>query len=232
MARKKPRREIEIERNVIEKSLMDIKDFVRDNRKTFLYSSVAFLALVVILIGAFVYVDTVNSRNRAAFDIIVEKYDLYSERGDLEQIGPLVKDLKEFVDSTSFGFSHRMARYMLGSLYFDSGEYGEALACLTKFSRRAPSPFFASLSLVKAAVCAEELGDYDKALELYAVIEEDFSDSMVVDQALYNKARIYSLKGDYANSGKYYNRVVTSFPQSPYASRSRKKIMLMGSQAR
>jgi len=226
MARINVRREIEIERNVVEQYLMDVKDFIKNHRKTVLYSMVGILAVCVIIIALFVYIDSVTSENQERFDRIMAEYKKFYPN-DREGIRKTAAELKKFVDSSYFGFSRQMGMYMLGSIYYSEKNYKEAVPYLKKFASKTSSTFFASLALLKAGVSYEELNDFESALKIYKELEDDYSGSPVEDQVFYSMARAFQKKGDIINARNYLNKVVATYPQSLYADKSRKRLFVL-----
>ncbi|MBP7735190.1 MAG: tetratricopeptide repeat protein [Spirochaetes bacterium] len=234
MARKprtRPEREtktIEIERNVIERFLMDAKELVRKNKNIVLYSVIGLVAACVVAIGIIVAVDTVNTRNEKRFEKIMDDYGAFSSAGDTEKVNGVVKELKSFVDSTYFGFTRTMAYYALGNILYGRKEYKEAHANLVRYADKAPKTTLAPLALLKAAIALEETGDLKGALEIYRRLEDRYGDSIIADQIFFNAARVYAKKKDLVNSRSYYNKVIASFPESAYAQQARKRLFMLG----
>jgi TolA-binding protein len=59
-------------------------------------------------------------------------------------------------------------------------------------------------------------------------MEEEYPDSLVADQMYYNLARVYGKKRDFANSKKYFNKVISSYPQSVFVAKAKKSLFLLG----
>jgi len=232
MAKIKVRRQIEIERNVVEQSLMTAKDLFKSNRKAVLISFAGALVLVIIIIAGFVVYDNVSESNRAAFEKIMEDHKKFSEEKNSEKIMETSGRLKQFIDSTSLGFAHEMAYYSLGNILYSEKKFWESREYLLKFADRTSSEMFKVLAMLKAAYASEETGDLDEAVRLYLVLEKDYVNSIVEDQVYYNLGRIYEMKGDVINSRKYYNRLITTFPQSLLSAKAKERLFLISKSAR
>jgi tetratricopeptide (TPR) repeat protein len=234
MARKprvRPEREtkqIEIERNVIEQFLMDAKEFVQKKRSAVIYSFIGILVACVLGIVAVVVVDSVNTKNEKRFEKIMSDYAKYSSVGDAEKIKGVVRELRDFTDSTYFGFPHTAGYYVLGNILFSQKEYREAHKNLVRYAEKAPKTTLAPLALLKAAIALEEANDLKGALEVYKRLEDKYGDSIIADQILYNAGRVYAKNRDLVNSRNYYNKVIASFPESAFAEEARKRLFLMG----
>ncbi len=234
MARKprvRPEREnkqIEIERNVIEQFLMDAKEYVQKKRSLVVYSFFGLLGACVLVVAAVVIVDSVNTRNEKRFEKIMTDYERYSSAGDAGKVAGVVKELRDFTDSTYFGFPRTAGYYALGNILFGQKEYREAHKYLVRYADKAPKTSLAPLALLKAAIALEEANDFKGALEMYRRLEDRYGDSIIADQIFYNAARVYAKNKDLVNSRNYYNKVIASFPESAFAEQAKKRLFLMG----
>ncbi|MBN2158626.1 MAG: tetratricopeptide repeat protein [Spirochaetes bacterium] len=235
--RKRPAREtgrIEIERNVIEKFLMNVKEYLRKNRMIAIYAAAGLLAAVVVVIVVIVLVGGVNSRNERRYEIIMRDYEKKEKDEKEEDSAKIenetIKDLKEFIDSTHFGFTRSMAHYTLGNIYFKRKEYQEAEKYLVSFADREPRSEFAPIALLKAAVAMEESNNLEGARELYRRLEDRYSESILADQIFYNYARVCAELNDRIEARKYYNRVISAFPESAYVQLAKKRLFVLGPQ--
>lgn len=230
--RVRPEREtkkIEIERNVIEQFLMNVKDLVRKNRKWVVIACVALLAVMAIIIAAVVAADYVTTRDELRFEKIMDNYGRYSMSGNSEKTMATIAELKKFIDSTYFGFAHTMAFYALGNLYYTQKEYLEAKKNLLRYADKEPGSSLAPLALLKAAIALEEAKDLKGALELYKRLENKYGESIIADQIFFNTARLYGKMNDVLNSRRYYNRVISSFPESAFTGQAKKRLFTLGS---
>jgi tetratricopeptide (TPR) repeat protein len=222
-------RKIEIERNVIEQFLMDVKDVVKKNRKLIVYAVIGLLTVMVIIIAAVVAADIVSTRDERRFEQIMDDYARYSAAGDGEKIKTTIADLKKFIDSTYFGFAHTMASYVLGNAYFNQKEYLEAKKYLVRFADKEPGSNLAPMALMKAAIALEEANDLKSALELYRRLENKYSESIIADQIFFNTAGLYGKMKDVLNSRRYYNKVISGFPESAFVMQAKKRLFMLGS---
>jgi len=227
MARVKIRKEIEIERNVVEKILMKVKDYIKENRQFVLYSLSGLLAAAVLLISGLVYHEYSTEKDLVKYEQIMDNYRALSGNNNKTEIKKVIKDLKSLLGSTWFGHVNSMGYYTLGNIYFSEKMYSESIESLTVFADKSSSSIFAALALQKIAVAAEESGKKDFALKTYKKLEEDYSDSAITDQVFYNLGRIYQVNGDLVMAEKYYTRLISSYPQSPCTRKAKVKLFLM-----
>ncbi len=209
---------------------MQAKAFVAANKKPVLYTMIGLLSAIAVTIAAIVAVELVLARDRERFEKIMDEYAKYSVSGDTERRSTAVRDLKKFIDSSYFGFSHNMAYFVLGNIYFSEKNYKEADAFLVRFADRESSTIFAPQALMKAALSREEAGNLNGARELYRRLEEKYSDTVMADQIYYHYGRLCGRMKDIFNSRMYYNKVITAFPESSFAALARKRLFMQGTQ--
>ena len=234
MARKPRQRQerevktIEIKRNVIEQFLMDTKEYLKKNRKFAMYSAIGLLCAVAVLIAVLVAADQINTRNERRFDEIMDRLAKIKGPAQQADMNAVVSDLKQFIDSTYFGFSHNAAYYVLGNIYYDRRNWPEAKLNLVIFADKEKKNVLAPLALLKAALSQEEANNLKGAIELYRQLEDRYADSIIADQLFYNYARACALNGDMVNARNYYNKVISAFPESGYAQQAKKRLFMLG----
>jgi tetratricopeptide (TPR) repeat protein len=223
------RNNIVIERNIIERSLMKTRDFLRGNRKIFLGALIGLLVICIAGIGAYLYIDSSMNKIQVRFEKTFEKYRTARESGDSEKARALINEFDDIANSSMFGFYHDINYYMIGNMYFDEGRYDKAIENLVSFADKRSSGLYVELALIKAATAAEETGKVDEALNIYKRFEKNYPESIVNEQAFFNIAAVYEKKKDRSSAREYYNRVISLYPQSVFAQRAKKRLVLLSS---
>lgn len=227
MADKRTAKNIEIERSGLEQFLMTVKDFSKENARYIRISILVFLAIIVLSISLFIYIDSSSSTAFKKYELIIDAYRMNPE--DRAVKDKTINDLREFIKSTRFGHAHKMSFYILGNLLYDDAKYAEAYDMFKTFIKKSSSDeIFVPIAVNKASVCLEEEGKAEEALALLLEFEENNKSSIVMDQILYNAGRLYAVKGDKSKSREYYSRVLTDFPESVFAERARERMFLQG----
>lgn len=226
MAKKQSGRNIEIQRNVIERYLMTVKEFVRENSKKVKYATIALFSVIVIIIAADFIYSHIASGERGRLDAIMDTYRTGS--ANPETVAKCRDDLVTLVKSAKTGYVKDMGSFLLASILFDEKKYQEALELYLEFADKSSSDtLFIPLAVNKAVVCLEEMGKYDQAITLIAKHSEDKDFQVVMDQMMYNSGRLYALKGDNAKAREFFNQVRTDYPQSPYAEKAKERLFLL-----
>lgn len=223
------RREIEIQRNIIEKSLMFLKDSFRRNRRAFLYSLGGALFVILFIIVGVLFYDMKADRDLVAFERVLDEYqEIPDDAMRKERLLRTVAELDKLVASSHWGFVDEYGSYIIGNLLYTENMFQEAKKYYLQFVDESPSSFFAPLALQQAARSAEMLGNIDEAFTLYQQLESEYSDSEIADHIYYNLGRIYGKRGDLFKAREYYNKVILSFPQSLFSEKAKKNLFLLG----
>jgi len=218
---------IEIERNVIEKYLIKIKDFSKARSSIILYIFIAFIVILSLSIfGVWKYTNYKASQ-LAKFEVILENYEKNS-KNDKDINKTTLKELLEMSKARNFGFVDEMIPYMIGNLYFKEKDYKEAKNYLMKFIEKSDAPIFNALARLKMGISMEELNDTKGALKVYLEMENRYGESEVIDQVLFNIARIYMKDNNTEETSKYYNKLITQLPSSSFAEKAKKRLLLLG----
>jgi len=226
MANKKSGRNIEIQRNVIERYVMTVRDFVRENKRIVKYVTIGVLTAVVILIAADLFYGRISSNERGRLDSVMDTYRAGS--ADPEVAAKCREELIALVKDAKTGYAKDMGTFLLASILFDEKKYQESLEFYLRFADGSSSDkLFIPLAVNKAAVCLEEMGKYDQAITLISKYSENKDFLVIMDQMMYNTGRLYALKGDNAKAREFFNQVRTDYPQSPFAEKAKERLFLL-----
>lgn len=227
MAKIKVRKDIEIERNPVERTIINTRNFIKDNRKKTVNVLIAVGVLALVIIAGLVYYSNQLDNHLVIYEKIMDNYEKNREK-DPEIVKKTLEDLRTLSNSAKFGFVNKIVNYHIGNLYYSEKNYKEAHSYLVKFADVTSSEMLASVALNKAAVALEESGDLEGALMIYKKIEDNYSDSVIADQAFYNMGRLHYIKKRKEDAVIYFNRVISLFPRSSYAEKARKRLFLIG----
>ncbi|TAL38710.1 MAG: tetratricopeptide repeat protein [Spirochaetes bacterium] len=224
-------REIEIRRNIVEKALMTVKDYVRHHRKQVAYGAAGTLIGAIFVMSMVVYYDHRASTELVQFEQALDKYRAGFPADDRERGAALDKaaqELAAIVDSSYWGYVHEFGYYIIGNLFFAESRYKESKDYFLRFTDKNPGSFFAPMGLQQAARSCEYLGDVKGAKQIYVVIEKEYGKSAISDQISYDLGRLSEQEGDHFKAREYFNKVVSEFPRSPFAQKAKERIMLLG----
>jgi len=225
-------REIKIKRNIVERGLMAVLDFVKSNRKLVLYCSIGLLLGIFLITAAVVYIHNNANEDLVEFETVLDEYrQSYADNpdGSEKALDTTVKKLDDIVESSYWGYVNENGYYIIGTLYYNENKYKEARDYFLRFAENSSS-FFTPLAYQQAGISSEHLGEYKKALELYTILEKEYEDSYLIDQVYYNLGRMYQKEGNIFKAREYYKKVMSQFPQSFFANSSKSRLLLLGAQ--
>ncbi|HPS86027.1 MAG TPA: tetratricopeptide repeat protein [Spirochaetota bacterium] len=225
MANIKKKNTIEIERNPIEKFLMSVKDFSKNNRRKVITVSISVILILIISLAAYVLLTGSSEKQLIKFEQVIDSYR--SDPMNQEVKDKTIVELQSLISDTKFGFVHEMSYYFLGNIFFTEKKYSEAYSMFEAFIKKSSDDVFVPIAVNKTAICLEEQGKIDEAITLLNKYESDNSDSIAMDQIYYNSARLYSLKNNQIKAREYFNSVIAKYPESIYAERSRERLLLL-----
>jgi tetratricopeptide (TPR) repeat protein len=215
-------------------------------KKRFLNSLSAFLvkyhialisslvALIVVLVGYFVWMERQSKQREAAAVLAEEAQDLV-DRWQVEADTTAREALEtEFLDAVDQildryprQYGAARAQYLRASVYFEQEKWREALDDYLQVARERAKGYLAALSLFNAAVCSEELDNPEEALSLYQEIARNHPESHLVPQALFSSGRLYEQTGDTDAALDAYNRLDEEFPLSNWTKAGRNRIIAL-----
>ncbi len=220
-------RKIEIERNLIERFLMGVKDRYKSNKKPLIYSFISILIVVALIISGVVYYRNREKVELEQFEKILDRYST-SDQNDLKNIQKTINDLNALIDSSLWGYVNENGYYVVAGLYLSINNQKEGKKYLLKFVDKSPSSFFAPLALHRAGIASEELGDINDAFRIYQRLEKEYQNSIIADEIFYDLGRINQVKGNLLKAKEYYNKVISEYPISVFASKAKKRLLLLG----
>jgi TolA-binding protein len=126
-----------------------------------------------------------------------------------------IPGLKAIVDNYGNSRGGELARFMLGSAYFELGKYDEALQQFEDFS--APDNMLAASRLAGIAQCYEARGNHKDAAEYFEKAAGEDAKGIAAPDYLSQAARNYGLAGDKERAVELYRRLKKNYAASSYA---------------
>ena len=224
-------RNVEIKRNFIERTLMSIKDYVRNNKKVVIYSTFSVLTIIIIVVSGIIYYQTEEQNELAELEQILYEYKVNNESKEGDESKSLKKTidrLKNLINSSYWGFVNNNGYYIIADLYQSENMVREANEYFLKFVKESPKSFFAPLALKQAGILYENIGEYDEAFKIYKRVEKEYRDSIILDEIYYNIGRLYQNKGRLLKAREYYNKLIIQYPQSIFIEKAKNRMFLLG----
>ncbi len=208
MANKK----IKVEEKMSEeqKLIKKISDFTDKNKKSVL---VGIITVLVLILAILVISVAVTSSNRKALVRVSSYGDQLAEQD--VNLDVLISDLEKEVKGSSY--KSVKAQYLIGLAYVQKDDLVSAYDAFVKASRMNSKIYLSNIALLNAAVCKDNLGDTDAALDLYNQVIGLDSDYGLAPRALFNVGRIYYSKGNFDLAKATFQNLIDDYSNSEYA---------------
>jgi tetratricopeptide (TPR) repeat protein len=197
-------------------------DFIQKNRKSLIVVLICAVAVLAVVSGIVAYVDYSSKK---AISVVEE---LSAEYGELAAVADeAARDAKtaELTEKALAASTDGMGSYaksrafaLLGTIYADKGNWAESeKAWLSSFDT-APKSYLAPVALYNAAVAAEERGDGEKAIELYAKCADGYKETFpMASRAYFAIGRLSEAKKDFDAAKKAYKTIVDTWPSDGWS---------------
>lgn len=187
---------LKVENNNEKSFVNKAADFIVKNKLAIIVASAAVvLAVVLIVVCSSI---SSSSKDKAMIRLadLEDRYNKYIAMSDSDAdyeatFNALVEDLKKEVKKNSY--PSEKSAYLLGQMYYSKDDMNNAYDWYMKCHDLNPDVYLASLGLFNAAVCKENSGAVDEALELYKKASEHIE---VKAHALFSVGRIYLEKNE------------------------------------
>ena len=222
---------IKIERNLIQKWLLDLRSWARQNIKALKVSFLIFiLALIISLILVGLYTALTEKQNYQFFSYLTRynKYKLledFQEKND--KFRSLIQDSRKLCD-TSFKTSHSYNACLLeAASYIELKEYKKASKPLNMFGQHNADNGAGLFALFFAAQAYENLLNFEEAYNIYNQIESPLRLIGKEDIAIYNKGKILYIQGKLDLAEKMFQEVANDKKASKLEEASRRFLRLI-----
>ncbi len=180
------------------------------------------LAVVVVgVIAYFVYAQAAaGARERAAM-LLEQADDQFSQwRGeqDAQKKDKLEADLRRNLETLrkSGGYSGQRGLYILGQVEAEKGNKQAAFDAYNALAASEDRSYLGMEGLINSAVFAEDLGQTDKALELYRRIIDRHPNTPHAAHAYFAVGRLLEAKGDFKQAAATYAEMRSKYPSSSW----------------
>lgn len=171
-----------------EGTVTDIRERLKQNQRTMVYSIGAFILIVAVIAGFTIY-SKVNTST--ALDLEYEGYRIYHGEPQAQAI-PVPeryqKALEKFKKSYAAKKRPSVLLYM-ADCYYDLGNYDETIKLLKEFNNQFPDPHGIPLSYYKMAMAYVKKGDMTNALNSLNSLS-NIKDGALHDMALLESGKI------------------------------------------
>lgn len=206
-----------------QKIINKISNYISDNRKIIF---ICLIALVVVLL-AILIIGIVSSSAKEKTMIRVSEYERQLEEvvSSGEGTEELISKLEKETNGKSY--SAQKAQYLIGLIHAKTNNDAQAYDAFIKSYEKNEKIYLANLALLNAAVCKDNAGEYDEALELYNRIASSKDTLGIIPEALFSMGRIYFQDGRKELSKSTFEQLISSYPNSEYSKIAKNLVNVM-----
>ena len=220
----KPKRKItkkEIKQDSLLTAYAQLTSFYYENKK---YISYALTALVLIVIGIFVYTNNRRANNEKASAEFAKVFPIYDNgASDVKQFKVAIDGqpergimgLKAIVENYGGSDAGEMARFYLANAYYQLGQFDDAQKAFDSFSTG--NPFLEASGYAGLASCYEVKHDYAKAASYFEKAANLVTSAVATPEYLNSAARCYGLSGEKEKAISLYKKLKKEYPTSTFA---------------
>ena len=191
--------------------------FVNQHSRQFIYLGLALVAVVIIYIGASIYMGHINKKGQElynkAYYRLIKNMTPDADQKYLKQSAEIFQKVKN-----SYGISKaaRLALPELAYLKFIEKKYEDAIPLYQDFLANVPDNMpYQSMARIALAACFEAEGDFSEAIQyLNQIIAE--TDGFFKEYAMFSLARVYRLAKQDEKSIEILKEFSEKFKSSPF----------------
>jgi predicted negative regulator of RcsB-dependent stress response len=176
-----------------------LADFIQNNRRGLLVSMIVILVTVIGFIAGNAIRSSLREKANGAIEDFIQRYEVLvidiNESEKAEDVKTLLEELDAFAGKNS-GYAGARAYSLAASVHAEQKDWVQAESAWKNSAKKAGNSYMASVSLFNAATAAEEQGETDRAIELYAQSVAHGSDFPSGARAQFAIGRLRESQGD------------------------------------
>jgi tetratricopeptide (TPR) repeat protein len=192
--------------------------FAKEHSHELQYLGIGLLGLALLGFGINTYLNHINKAGQEAYNMAFYAFykntDLENNQDKLENVEELFNRVIDEYDSSK---AARLALPQLAYLNFLQGQYEESIAYYRQFLDDMPDDPYQSLARMALAVCYEEKGEFEKAIETLEYLVSG-PDDFFKEQAMLSMARIYRIMNKEEESNEILEDFIERFESSQFLS--------------
>ena len=119
------------------------------------------------------------------------------------------------------------AQFALAGVKYESAAFKEAGDLYLALFNKNKKYYLAPLSLLYAACCLEEAGEYSSAIAKLLLFRKYYERHYIYPEALFALARNYKLDNKFTDARREYSQIEKKFPNSSWSQKAREELDLM-----
>ena len=190
-------------------------NFMKKWQREFKIGGVVFLFAIFV----FLCVQFVQSKSLKKQNVLLS--NIFRLSSEINKNPEKIKELEDLSGKEKYS---RMGFLILGTYWFEQGDFAKALDQLEKIPSNKKDLLYYQAQDLLAQIFVEQK-DYDRAIEIYEKIEVEEPDDYYLDAVLFHKAEALEDKGDTELALSVYKKIQEDFPQTYFGMDASSKVM-------
>lgn len=190
--------------------------FAKGHSRQFEYLGIVVVCLILIYLGVNTYLKYVNKKGQGTYNMayytLVKNMGSEKDQNDLKRSEEL---FNQVIDKYGMSKAALLALPESAYLKFLQKQYDQAISGYQEFLNKVSEEPYQSLARMALAVCYEEKGDFEKAIQTLERIKSG-PDDFFKEQAMLNLARVYRLAHKEERSNEILKEFIEKFKTSPF----------------
>jgi predicted negative regulator of RcsB-dependent stress response len=208
-----------------------LADFIRNRRRELLITTVAILLIVAGFITGYAVRSSLREKANNAVEDFARRYEVLvidiNESEKAEETQTLLEELNAFAEKHS-GHAGARAYSLAASMHAEQKNWALAESAWRSSAKKAGKSYLAPVSLFNAAVAAEEQGNLDQAIALYAESAAHVSDFPAAARAQFAIGRLREAQGDTQAALEAYKLIPEKWAnESSWSNLAQSRIILL-----
>ena len=220
---------VEIERNIIEKWLLQARHWIKHNSELARKLTLSTLGIfVVILLTVIIHSTITEQHNRQFYDLVS---DFETGRGNEEALSG-VQSKAEKLCNTFWSTSGSRSACLLNTLLSADKNTSVAAESLEDYTSSLGNNGLGLFFRFYTGYYYESAGNLDEALKQYKKLQEELATIEKEDMAIFHVARIHYYLGNYDKAKTLFGSLVEQYRASSFSEKARQYISLISLQSK
>jgi predicted negative regulator of RcsB-dependent stress response len=208
-----------------------LADLIQRNRRGLLTGAIVIVVLVTGFIAGNALRSSLREKANGAVEDFAQRYEVLvidlNEPEKAEEVTTLLDELAAFAGKTS-GYAGARAYSLAASVYAEQKNWAQAESAWRSSAKKAGNSYLAPVSLFNAAVAAEEQGNLETALDLYAESAAHSAGFPAAARAQFAIGRLREAQGDTQAALEAYKLIPEKWPgESSWSNLAQSRIILL-----